>query len=220
MNKGSVIVDSEEKGSKFVSAILKSLSIYLAAATAAVALLSYGAITVFYSGYLKYFGVDIFDVNFFPSVADFVSRGFPTVSAFTVIVLATLLGVLLANLLIKGLGAIGRRSEQGKRWFVWLKIFEDEPVIGGAALKIFLFVVFLIFSFKLVYFDSEKMGYEAASTTSSFSSFIDDDGVSNILIYQNAGEGVFKGYDSNEGLSNSYKVLPLAGKEYEKINIK
>lgn len=220
MTKDSIVVDSEKQSGKFMSAVLKSMSVYIAAATAAVVLLSYGSITVFYAGYLRYFGVSISDVNFFPSVTDLVSRGAPTVTAVVAVVAATLVGVLLANLLIRGLGVIGKRSENKKRWFVWLKIFDDEPIMGGTALKVLLLVIFLVFSFKLVYVDSENMGVAAAEKTDSFSSFIDDEGKRNILIYQNAGEGVFKSFDSDKGFGDSYKVLPLAGKEYEKVNVK
>lgn len=216
----ATILNPESNSSRLVSAFLKSMSVYIAGTTAAVILLSYGAITLFYSGYLKYFDVNIFDINFFPSVTDLVSRGAPTVSAIITIVFATLLGILLANLLIKGLGTVGKRSKQGKGWFVWLKVFDDEPVIGGAAFKIFLFVVFIVFSFKLVYIDSEMMGFEMAEQTKSFSSFIDAEGERNLLIYQNSGEGVYKTYDQKNGLSKGYKVLPLAGKDYEAIDIK
>ena len=212
----AIAVAEEQAAERVVSGFLRSVSVYLAVITALVVLVSYGAITTYYAGYFRYFGISISDINFFPSLADFVTRGSATISAILFAVVATLLGMILVNWMIKGIASIGVASEKKKGKFTWLKSINSKPVLSRVEIKIFLILVFVVLSFKLVYFDSEEMGYSSAESKNTFSSFIGNDGSRKVLIYQNGGDAILKTYDDS-GWSEGYEVQSLSGKQYEQF---
>jgi len=187
------------------------ISAFAVIATFVVAI-SYGTLTSYYAGYLRYFEVDIQSIGFWPQLSDFliIASG-----AILGILIATGLGLpllLIANIIAKklknsekkGVQEIGDSLQLSKQWIIGI-------VLSTLA----------ILAFSLIYVQSEKNGFKAASEKSNFTNLTTTKNSNEILIYQSNGTGIIKTYDENsKKFNDGYRTIELVNQSFDQVLLK
>lgn len=189
---------------------------YSAPVLALAALLSYGYTTVYYSGYLRAFDIDIRMVDFFPKIADITVWGVVSCTGISIII------VLLALSLYGSLSLsnkVGNFLASRYKKLRWLKSDKNESIPRPITTSIMLTLI-LVSAFVLVYFTSDKQGHEAGKTQSNFvvETQRKDSTDLKVLIYQNGDMGVFKPYDkSTKTFGDIYSIESIEDKTFRSV---
>jgi len=187
------------------------ISAFAVIATFVVAI-SYGTLTSYYAGYLRYFEVDIQSIGFWPQLSDFliIASG-----AILGILIASGLGLLLllfANIIAKklknsekkGVREIGDSLQLSKQWIIGIVLF-----------------TLVILAFTLIYVQSEENGFKAASEKSNFTNLTTTKNSNEILIYQSNGTGIIKTYDENsKKFNDGYRTIELVNQSFDQVLLK
>lgn len=101
-----------------------SLGVLLSVTVIYVSLVAYASATNFKAGYLRYFGIDIRHVDYWPSVTDFMEQPIVVILA----ILMLLASYLLAAFVINGLHWIAQWIAKKKKWQKLLKFIDEKPL--------------------------------------------------------------------------------------------
>lgn len=188
---------------------------YSTSVIALAALLTYGYITVYYSGYLRAFDIDIRSIDFFPKIID--------LSFWGVVVCVTLLSGV--GIFLLSMYASSRLSDKAGnalaakyKKLYWLK--SDGDATPRIVLAIVVVGAVLFLSFSLVFYVADKQGYAMGKNEERFTVVVDDTitDKNEVLIYQNGGIGVFKLYDkSTKAFGDTYSIESIEDKTFRSI---
>jgi hypothetical protein len=180
--------------------------------TVYVILMSYGTNIAYYTGYLKHFGIDISNINFWPSLFDLMIRGLAILVALVVIVALYASGLIILNFIDRV-----EKKLIGTADLPWMKYISS----GVATSKQFIIVSSLLtlisLSFVLVFYNSYSMGLGNAATQRTFIEVNASSAqiTKQLLMYQNGGVGVVKEYNpQTHKFTEGYKLIELTGKLY------
>lgn len=174
------------------------------------------------AGYLGYFGIDIRNVDYQPSIIDFIGEPLLVILAIPVLLAAFLLAAGIVNL-VQWL--LGRFLGPPLKWLARIvgvnisgtsreRVFDKRMIIGGlAALLVFL-------SFRMPLYDSYDRGIEFAKQKKDFAVLATESDRKQALVHQNQGLGLLKTYDPESGsFERGYEVIDLADKKFEHIRL-
>ncbi len=189
---------------------LQSFVAHFAIFTAAVVIVSYGAVTSYYSGYLDHFGINIRYIDFWPHLPDFMVVAVP-------IIIVVLIISVISYVLMLVLARVG----------VWITEKYENKIMHtlGEALqldkRVILAVILISMSFgtfNIVYGAQSKDGAEFATTQTNFIRVGEDGQKIDLLIYQNSGTGFTKTYDKeSKQFEAGYKSINFVDQNLEQI---
>lgn len=190
---------------------------YSTSVMALAALLTYGYITVYYSGYLRAFGIDIRSIDFFPKIIDLSFWG--VVVCFTLVI-----GVGISLLSMHATSKLGDKAGNALavkyKKLHWLK--SDDETTPRSTITIVVLGAVLSLSFNLVFYVADKQGKTMGENEKEFTVVVGDTATdkSKVLIYQNGVIGVFKLYDkSTKTFGETYSIESIEGKTFRSILI-
>lgn len=187
---------------------------FVGVATAYTLLVSYGYITTYYASYLAEFNVNIQDVNFWPSLYDFLTKGTTAISALVALIVfyaALSFGV---NWIAKKGEGHGRKLKQ--EWLIELSLLST---MSKKYILTCTLVVFVIISIVIVFGSAHNQGVQDAKERVSFTALdAVKGGPVRVIIYQNNGLAVVKTYRNDDGsFLPNYSVIDLANASYETV---
>lgn len=205
-------MDSNESAPRETNLYLKILG-YSASVITLVTILTYGYTTVYHYGYLRSFNIDIRVIDFSPKIVDIILQGTIACLLLVVSVAACLLSVSILKFLARKVGYFlsGLHRRLG-----WLRPEEDDtPKIFRDINTV---VIILVIAFGLVFYLSDKSGYDTGQKQTQFTVVSDDRESLTVLIYQNGDAGVFKQYNkATKKFNNTYSVDTVSGTVFENI---
>lgn len=185
---------------------LPSTILSFASISTVVLLISYGAITHYYAGYLRRFGVDINYIAFWPSPYDF--------SVYGVAILLGIVVSLSVFLLLQWAerGIARHILRHGKSKF----IRSYAEVLTGRARKIITGLACCALVIFGVYLISYKVGSDMAINQKEFTVLNDYESKNKmVVIYQNGEMMIVKKFDViSKRFTDDYRVLDLAGHSF------
>jgi len=192
---------------------LQSYTAYFTVFTAAIFIISYGAVTSYYSGYLDYFGINIRYIDFWPHLPDFMVVAAPVILA---ILWLTGLSYSIMLLLIPFGGWLSKKFKNK----IMQTLGETLQVDRKISLAIILSVM-SIGTFTIVYSTQSEDGAAFASAQTDFIRVGTDGQKIDLLIYQNGGTAFTKTYDKeSKKFETGYKSINFVGQNLEQITLK
>jgi len=191
---------------------LQSFVAYFAVLATSVFIISYGAVTSYYSGYLGYFGINIRYIDFWPHLPDFLILAMPIILALIVTGGMTALTLFILNI-------IGRRlSKKSQKSFLRGVGDSFRLEAGYRILAVILALSFATFS--IIYISQESNGKRKAESETQFIRVGPDGKKIDVLIYQNSGVGFTKTYNKeSKQFENGYKSINFSGQNLEQIEL-
>lgn len=185
--------------------------------TVYVVLMSYGVNTVYYTGYLKWFGVDINYINFWPSLSDLTIRGIGALGAIALIMVAYIVVLASFNLI----ATIERKLADIFHW-AWLKHASDVFTTSKKVTFVSALGLVIAVSIMVVFHISYNMGFDDAGKQKIFMQAVTDSSGTGkqLLIYQNGGIGVVKRYDTEaETFTSEYSIIDLTNQTFARYEL-
>lgn len=180
-----------------------------------ITLVAYATATTFKAGYLSYFGVDIRNVDYWPTIPDLMNQPILVVLAILV-----LLGLgFLAILAVNGIHWVALKIAEKRKWNKFKDFIDEKPY--GWKLTTGILVAFLLFlSIKMPLYDSYDQGIDAAKRQKNFTIIVSESSEKQVLIYQYADVGIFKTYDNDtESFAESYDVIDMTGLRLQAVKL-
>lgn len=182
--------------------------------TVYIALMSYGLVTGYYSGYLSHFNIDIRYIDFWPSLHDFMTQAFPSILAIIALSVSLFVVLLIINFIYKLLNSLSNKYKK----LNWLNSFSLAGTMSYGYMSAVVLLGVLVFSFNIVFNIAVDRGASEAQKQSVFPVIISEDtdsGIYSVAVYQNNDRIIIKNYDTSSGLfTDSYKVSDFSDKEY------
>lgn len=190
---------------------------FLAVVTVYVGLISFGYITIYYTAYLAYFGVDIKFIDFWPSLHDFTVIAFPVTVALIVLVCLYIISFFSGNTILRVIAwfanKIGftRAAKSIKANLVAKEYIYTTTLIALAFLSIM-----IVFSY------ATNKGKETAESQEIFTVLRPEDDIktTDIVLYSNNGQIIVTTYNNDtKEISRDYQLLDSRDKTYEVVRI-
>jgi len=191
---------------------LQSLVAYFAVFTAVVLIVSYGAITSYYSGYLDHFGINIRYIDFWPHLPDFMLVAVPIIMAILIISVVSYM----IMLILVPLGAWITKKYKNKI----LHTLGEALQLDRRAMLAVIIIAMSIGTFSIVYGSQSKDGAEFATGQTEYIRVGADGQKIDLLIYQNSGTAFTKTYDrKSKQFENGYKTINFVDQKLEQIKL-
>lgn len=191
---------------------LQSFVANFAIFTAAVFIVSYGAVTSYYSGYLDHFGINIRYIDFWPHLPDFMVVAAPMIGAI-LFVGAAGYGLML---LLSWIGSLISKKFKNKI----MRTLGEALQVDKRISLIIIIIALSLGTFNIVYSSQSKDGAEFAATQTKFIRVGADGQKIDLLIYQNGGTAFTKIYDKeSKQFENSYKTINFVGQNLVQIDL-
>lgn len=195
--------------------IISAIAIGVTITGAYIALVANVAATSFKSGYLAHFGIDIRNVDYWPTIPDLMNE--PIVVFLSILVLVLI--CYLVTVIMNGLYILFHKSARKKGWKRLLSFFDEKPY--GWKLTIGVLIALMLFlSFKIPLYDSRDRGLEAAKEQTSFAVVVSENTEKQVLVYQNGDTGLFKIYNAEtKSFSGAYEQLNMFGLKLQQVKL-
>lgn len=177
-------------------------------------LLAHGAVASYKSGYLLYFGVNINDIQFWPTIFDFMVAPIIFFAFWIVVTLIAPVWMIVINLLMRVLHKLAKKLN--------LKIIQratsEKPfpksiIIGTLA------ITSIIFAASLIYGQLTTSGHGVAEKQRDFTQLLGSE-KPQFVIYQHDGQAVVKTYDpKTKKFTEPYEVVNIEGKSFKRTNL-
>ena len=179
---------------------------FLGIATIYVWLVSYGAIISYYGGYFEQFNINMNDVNFWPSLADFMTQSFRVVLmiGFAILGMAILLACIngISKLAARRAGK-DRKSSLLRSWGAASRMSKSY-IIGALVFSL------VIFTVKLGLTDAYDRGVNAAQNGDTFTVLQGESTKLPVVLYQNDNVATVKYYNKQtHAFSSDYITTNL-----------
>jgi len=203
------------KSKENTSTIISAAAIGVTITSAYVVLVANVAATSFKSGYLDHFGIDIKNVDYWPTIPDLVSE--PLVVLLSILILVLI--CYLVTVIMNGLYILFHKSAQKKGWRKLLSFFDEKPY--GWKLTIGVLIALTLFlSFKIPLYDSRDRGLEAAKEQTSFAVVVSENTEKQVLVYQYGDTGLFKIYNTEtKSFNEAYEPLNMSGLKLQQVKL-
>jgi hypothetical protein len=184
----------------------QSIVAYFAIFTAAVFIVSYGAVTSYFSGYLDYFGINIRYIDFWPHLPDFMLVAAPMIGFILFTGALSYLAFYVLNNLWRFISKFLKKS--------WGDIFSNKAALVG------IFIALCLGTFNIVYVSKSEDGTELATNQTKFIRVGTDGDKIDLLIYQNGGIAFTKTYNKeSKQFEPGYKSINFTGQSLQEIEI-
>lgn len=194
---------------------IPTITLALSVVSIYVTLVAYASSTSFKSGYLAYFGIDIRNVDFWPTIADLMNEPLLVIGSILILLIVCLLAIMIIN----GLYWVFRKLVEWRKWKKLLNLFDEKPYSKGLSLGV-LVVVLVFISFKMPLYDSRDRGVEAAKEQTSFAVIVGEGTTKQVLVYQYSGMGLFKTYNTEtKSFSEAYEQLNMSGLKLQQVKL-
>ena len=191
---------------------LQSLVAHFAIFTTAVFIVSYGAVTSYYSGYLDHFGINIRYIDFWPHLPDFMLVAAPIIMA---VLFISVISYVIMLILVPVGAWIANKYKNRIMHTLGEALQLDKRVMLAVIL-----VAMSIGTFSIVYGSQSKDGAEFAATQTKFIRIGADGQKVDLLIYQNGGTAFTKTYDKeSKQFEAGYKSINFSGQNLEQIEL-
>lgn len=195
----------------YITAITLALSV----ASIYITLVAHASSTSFKSGYLAYFGIDIRNVDFWPTIADLMNEPLLVIGSILILLIVCLLAIMIIN----GLYGVFRKLAEWGKWKKLLNFFDEKPYSKGFSLGV-LIAVLAFLSFKIPLYDSRDRGVEAAKEQTSFAVVVSESPEKQVLVYQYGDTGLFKIYNAEtKSFSGAYEQLNMSGLKLQQVKL-
>ena len=203
------------KSKDTTSTIISAIAIGITITGAYIVLVANVAATSFKSGYLAHFGIDIRNVDYWPTIPDLMNE--PLVVFLSILILVFI--CYLVTVIMNGLYILFHKSAQKKGWKKLLSFFDEKPY-GWKLTTGVLIGLFLFLSIKAPFYDSRDRGVEAAINQTNYAVIVSENTLKQVLLYQNGGIGYFKTYDTvTKSFNEAYEPLDMSGLKLQQVEL-
>lgn len=182
-----------------------------------VILLAHASTASYMTGYLLYFGVEIKDIDFWPSIIDFMTAPI----GFFILLLGSL-GAVLAGVWIVLL-LISRVDKILHKYFPSgpFGSFSESNSFSKNEIWVFVLLCISVLSINLLYSTYIQHGRDAAENRKVFTQLIDQSqSEPQIVVYQNNNQAILKSYDRRtKKFADSYTNINMEDKTFKKVSL-
>lgn len=194
---------------------IPAITLALSVASIYITLVAHASSTSFKSGYLTYFGIDIRNVDYWPTITDLMNEPLLVIGSIFILLVVCLIAIMIIN----GLYDIFQKLAEWRKWKKLLNFFDEKPYSKGLSLGV-LIAVLVFLSFKIPLYDSRDRGVEVAKEQTSFAAVVSENTEKHVLVYQYGDTGLFKIYNTEtKSFSEAYELLNMSGLKLQQVKL-